>query len=389
MCSWSHEAVKRRLWYEGNASSLHEEGRNAKEVIDKARETISYKLGCLFAEVIFTSSGTEAANLAVIGAALGNEDPRRKRILFSAAEHHCVLHTAPLLSRLGYLVETIPVNAIAQVKLESLHQMMGDDVLLVAVMHANNELGTFNPVQDVSALCRNHGALFFCDAVQTFVNAERVSLNNTAAFPMHWVVDTLGADLVAVSGHKVLGPQGVGALYIRAGTKIKPILYGGGQERELRAGTENVAAIAGFDAAVSYLTSDMYSLPPGPDLTDNRAETRAAFLANLEIPNMRTTVPLDEKILPGHLHVRIPGVQAETMLILLDRMGISASSGAACSSGSIEPSHVLLACGFTAEEAKEGLRFTFGYETTIDEAKEAARRFNEAAARLTSGKLKS
>lgn len=348
----------------GNPSSLYAEGRKAKDAIDQAREIISQALGCLFAEVIFTSSGTEAANLAIIGAALANEDPTRKRILFSAVEHHCVLNTAPLLGRLGYNVELIPVNRNGRINLEVLEESLGDDVLMVSVMRANNELGTVQPLELVKFDCDRFGSLVHCDIVQTFPRDPH---------PLQL------ADMLTISAHKIHGPKGAGALYIKAGTKIKPILAGGGQERELRAGTENVAAIVGFGEAVRLLRGK----------PDNRRNARDAFLQSLQVPSLQVSVKPLENALPGHAHVRIPGVQAETMLILLDRMGVSASSGAACSSGSIEPSHVLLACGYSQEEAREGLRFTFGYETTTEEAVEAARRVNEAAARLASGKLKS
>lgn len=352
----------------GNPSSLHEEGRRAKDAIDKTREIISNALGCLFAEVIFTASGTEAANLAIIGAALANEDPRRRRVLFSAVEHHCVLHTAPILQRLGYQVELIPVDQIGRVQLDALEQMLSDEVLLVSVMHANNELGTIQPVEEVARLAHGCGALFHCDTVQTFLIADRGSR----------IVD-LNADLLTISAHKINGPKGAGALYIRAGTKVKPLTAGGGQEREMRAGTENTAAIVGFGEAVRIV----------PTLPDIRRETRDKFIEMLSIPGIRFTVPDTFSTLGGHCHLRIPGIQAETMLILLDRMGVSASSGAACSSGSIEPSHVLLACGYSQEEAKEGLRFTFGRATTTSEALWAATRLCEAAAQISSGKLSS
>jgi len=232
--------------------------------------------------------------------------------------------------------------------------MLGEDVLLVSVMHANNELGTIQPIEEVARMANENGTLVHCDAVQTFPTSD------------------LHADLVTISAHKINGPKGVGAIYIKAGTRIKPITVGGGQEREMRAGTENTAALVGFGEA----TKQIKNRP------DNRREARDAFLSALQIPQLIQTVPNSNDVLPGHAHIGIPGVQAETMLILLDRMGVSASSGAACSSGSIEPSHVLLACGYTQEEAKEGLRFTFGRETSLEEAKEAAQCVHDAAKQL-------
>lgn len=353
----------------GNPSSLHAEGRRAKDAIDQSREVLSSQLGCLFAEVIFTSSGTEAANLAIVGTALANTDPKRRLLLFSAVEHHCVLHTMPILRRLGYVVQLIPVDAIGRIRLDALENMLSGEVLLVSVMHANNELGTLQPVAEVSRIVHRFGALFHCDCVQTFPTS--LSPPETG--------DGVEADLITMSAHKIHGPKGAGALYVRAGTKIKPLLYGGGQEREMRAGTENVAGIVGFGEAVRTISS----------LADGRRAARDRFLLALDIPGLELSVPSLGDALPGHAHLRVPGIQAETMLILLDRMGVSASSGAACSSGSIEPSHVLLACGYSENEAKEGLRFTFGRESTEEEASEAARRLNEAAAKLGSGKLKS
>jgi cysteine desulfurase len=332
----------------GNPSSLHSEGRAAKDAIDQAREILSDSLGCLFAEVLFTSSGTEAANLAILGAALTNSDAKRNRILLGATEHHCVLHTRPLLEKLGYLVELLPVDRHS--KLQTLNSKL-DDVLLLSLMHANNETGAIQPVHEVAELCRDNGVLFHCDAVQTFLKLPLPD-----------------ADLLTLSAHKVNGPKGVGAIRIRAGVKLQPLMLGGGQEREMRAGTENVAGIAGFAAAVNKNRQN----------PTNVREIRDGFLVHLS-PDATPTVPDKTQTLDSHAHVRFPGIDAETMLIKLDRMGVAASSGAACSSGSLEPSHVLLAMGYTPQEAKEGLRFTFGRGNTIEEAREAANRVNQAA----------
>ena len=342
----------------GNASSLYLEGRRAKDAVDEARERVSGALGCGFGEVIFTSGGTEAANLAMIGTALGHRGSRR-RILIAAAEHHCVLHTRETLERIGFQVELLRVDRYGRLMPETLAARLDHDVLLLAVMHANNELGTLNEVAPLASLAHQHGVLVFVDAVQTF---RRATVNPA----------DLGADLLAVSGHKIGGPKGAGALFVRGGVKPKPLLVGGGQERELRAGTENVSAIVGFGLA---------SVLP----VESSAPARDAFeraLAAAFVP----TVSLDVPRLPGHAHYRLPGVRAESLLILLDRMGVSASAGAACSSGAVEASHVLLACGFTDEEAKEGVRFTFGPGMSVSEAESAAKVVSEAASRLVAGK---
>lgn len=352
----------------GNPSSLHAEGRFARQAIDQARETLSGALGCLFAEVVFTSSGTEACNLAIVGAALGNEDPKRQTILLGAAEHHCVRHTRPILERLGYSVLTYTVDHEARPEFSALEAMVGDDTLLVSAMHANNELGSITDLGPIAGLAKRHGALFFTDAVQTFLTPD--------------FSESSLADLIAVAAHKVQGPKGIGALVARAGAKIKPVLPGGGQERELRAGTENVAGIVGFAAAVRALRADRDGL-------SRQRAARDAFLRTLrgaDPPGLRLSTDHGNRILSGHAHLRFEGCSAETMLIVLDRMGVSASSGAACSSGSLEPSHVLLACGYSMSEAEEGLRFTFGRTTLVDEANEAARRVLSAVEQVRRAK---
>lgn len=373
----------------GNPSSLYQEGREAKDAIDEAREALSSNLGCLFAEIIFTSSGTEAANLAIVGAALANQDSTRNRILLGTAEHHCVLNTRPILERLGYKVEFIPVDRIARVQLDALESMIGPDVLLVSVMHANNELGTIQPIREIGEMARSCGSLYHCDAVQTLGTGHILGSTRSTPHPLSSVsreadLEPPGTrprekteegglpDLMTFSAHKIYGPKGAAAVFIKAGTRIQPIAVGGGQERELRAGTENVAAIAGFHAAVSALGS----------APSDYSEPRNLFLDRLVANGFVATVPDRADTLSGHAHVRLPGVDAETMLIRLDRAGISASSGAACSSGSLEASHVLRACGYTERESKEGLRFTFGRFSTVEEAEEAASRVIEAASSI-------
>lgn len=339
----------------GNPSSLHSEGRRAKAAIDEARERLSNSLGCDFGEVIFTGGGTEAANFGVVGGAL-SQPPSRNRILISAAEHHCVLHTKPLLERLGYRVEFVAVDRLARPDPEDLAAKLGEDVALVATMHANNELGTLTDVRGIAELVRPTGALLFVDAVQSF--------RAIAVTPKD-----LGADLLSVSGHKVGGPKGVGALYVRAGVKPVPISIGGGQERELRAGTENVAAIVGFGVAA---TMDRPSPREARDLFESQLPVRVA-----------RTVPDEVGRLPGHSHLRVPGVRSESLLILLDRLGVSASAGAACSSGAVEASHVLRACGYSESEALEGIRMSFGSQTSLKDAERAAEVFATALQRFS------
>jgi len=347
----------------GNPSSQHALGRQARMAIDVAREQVAEAMNSLTGEVIFTSSGTEACVTAVVGAARSSPPKTggltRNRILIGAAEHHAVLHCEKQLRALGYEVEFLPATLAGALDVESLSEQEPGATLLVCAMHANNETGAITDVDRVAAWCKVAGALFFCDAVQTF-----------GKLPLP------DADLVAVSGHKVYGPKGVGALRIRAGVKIEPLMAGGGQEREIRGGTENVAAIVGFGAACcpTGRTSPAPSTPPAQAFSE---EVRRL------IPSAVFTTA-DEPCLDTHVHVRIPGVSAEVALINLDRLGVAASSGAACSSGSVEPSHVLVAMGLNGAEAAQGIRFSFGRGSTVEEAKVAAKHLVAAVAKTVS-----
>lgn len=342
----------------GNASSMHAEGRAARAAIDRAREQLSESVGCLFGEVLFTSGGTEAANMAILGAALASlsgEFGGRRRVLVGASEHHCVLAAAETAQTLGFQVELIPVDYEGVIDLSILESTLKDDVLMVSVMHANNELGTIQPISVIADMARKVGALFHTDAVQSF-----------GRLPIHFPES--GVDMLSVSAHKIGGPQGVGALVLKSGVKIKPLISGGGQEREMRAGTEPAAAIVGFGVAAS-------------EVDYSPCAATEAFWKQLDgspIPWVRT-VRETTPHLSSHAHMRFPGLSAESMLIALDRDGVSASSGAACSSGALEPSHVLLACGFSQSEANEGLRFTFGPEQPASEGTEVASRLIHVA----------
>lgn len=330
----------------GNPSSLHHEGRQARHAVDLAREQFAATFGALFGEIHFTSSGTESAALALIGVALAHKGPRN-HILIGSAEHHCVLHQQPLLERLGFRVTLIPSTPSGRVLPDQLAPLLSPDVLIVALMAANNETGAITDIPACAELVHAAGALLFTDAVQTFPHVQNHP-----------------ADLVSASPHKWGGPKGLGILRIKAGTPIEPLLRGGGQEREMRAGTENVAGIIGAAAALSVLD---------PHADERKAAARDAFVAALRHdPRLTPTVPDPEPRLPGHAHWITRRATAESVLIRLDRLGISASSGAACSSGSLEPSHVLLACGYSPEEANRGLRFSFGPHHTPEVGRQAA-----------------
>ncbi|MCH7904435.1 MAG: cysteine desulfurase [Armatimonadetes bacterium] len=337
----------------GNPSSIYAEGREAKHAIDTARDAVSSALGCRFGEVTFTSGGTESANAAMIGVALANKNAQRDTVLMSAAEHHCVLETASVLTRLGLQVKTIPVTAKSVVEPSAVESALTDRTLIVSVMHANNETGALNDARAIADLARASGALYHCDAVQTFP-----WFNGSAC-----KAEEIGADLISISAHKMGGPKGIGALYVRAGTDTKSVIVGGGQERDSRAGTENVPGIVGFGAAVDA------SVKTGCQSVAKKA-ARSKFLEELQrlSPIEFEQIAAGVETLAGHAHLRFPGVRAETLLIRLDRDGVAASSGSACSSGGLNPSHVMLACGLTREQAAECVRFTFSGGTTTDAA---------------------
>ncbi|OWU65900.1 MAG: cysteine desulfurase NifS [Armatimonadetes bacterium Cent15-Ar3] len=345
LCAEAREAMNSAMDWFGNPSSLHTAGRQSKNLIDIAREYVTGAMGCGFPELVFTSGGTEAANLALVGLALANETSRRK-IVLSAIEHHCVHGPALLLSKLGYEIVDCPVTRESCFDLDRLRELVDDNTLVVGMMSVNNETGFIQPIAEAVEIAHEKGALFFCDNVQGF----RKGINNP--------VDQ-GADLVSVSAHKINGPKGIGALYVRPGTKIKPLISGGGQEREQRGGTENLFGVVGFGAACTVGCCDVRPM-------------RDFFWDALAEAGGVPTVPAREKLLGTHAHFRFPTVDSGTLLIRLDREGICASGGSACSSGAAEPSHVLKACGFKSWECNEGIRFSFGRGNTMDDAQRAA-----------------
>lgn len=328
----------------GNPSSQHWEGREAVRMLDDARDTVGRSLDAQAAEICFTSGGTEAANLAVLGRVLY---ARGGRVVVAATEHHCVLRAADLAASLGGSVELVAVDSQGLVDLESVRNALHEPAAVVCVMHANNETGTLQPVDELARICAERGTTFFCDAVQTW-----------------GVLPLPEADLLAVSAHKAYGPKGVGALRIRPGTRVQPLMVGGGQERERRAGTENLLGIVGMAAATRVFSSNT-----SEHLTRVKDEFESKVIQDLD------GVQVSSGDVPRHpaiCHLTIEGVSAESVLIRLDQAGVAASSGAACSSGAIEPSHVLLAMGYSPSKAASGLRFSFGRTTSEKEAEEAA-----------------
>lgn len=346
----------------GNADSLHAYGRQGVAAVDGARDEIASLLGAKSNEIYFTSGGTEADNWALLGAARANA-AHGGRVLVSAVEHHAVLAAAEALEGEGFSVGRIPVTESGAVDLSALQEMLRTETCLVAVMAANNETGVIQPVAEISRLCRESGALFFCDAVQA-AGCEKLDVNAPHA------------DLMSISAHKFYGPKGIGALYIRGGTRVQPLIAGGRQERGLRGGTTNVPAAVGMAAALRLARAEA---------AENNAKVTA--LRDRFIARMLESVPgahLNGRgvRLPGIVNFSFDGVGGEALLYSLDLAGIAVSVGAACSSGSARPSHVLLAMGCTPERARGGVRFSFGKDNTEAEADTAAAAVCRAVAQL-------
>ena len=332
----------------GNPSSLHYDGQLAKRALDSARDILAETLGCQFSEVAFTSGGTESDNAALLGVMLANRS-RGNHLIVSQIEHEAVGDTARFLQTLGFSVTFLPVDSFGRVSPETIADALTPQTVLVSVMHASNEVGTIQPLRQIAEIVHAHGAYLHTDAVQTF-----------GQLPV--TLEALGADLITVSAHKVYGPKGAGALVVRSGISFEPLLHGGGQERGRRSGTENVAAIAGFGEAVRVL------------LPERDAEAaRLTALRDLLLAALRERIPTlvlnghPAERLPNNLNVSFPGLDAESLLLSLDRAGISASSGSACASGSIEPSHVLTAMGLPEGRINSAIRLTLGRGTTGEE----------------------
>lgn len=351
----------REAW--GNPSSIHLFGRRARDLMDEARVTIAHALGCLDAELFFTSSGTESNNMAIFGSA--RVAPNHKRHLITTAiEHHAVLHACRRLQEDGWEVTYLPVDSQGMVDPDAVRRALREDTWLVSVMHANNEIGTIQPIREIACICRERGVRLHCDAVQTFGLLDVK-------------VEDLGVDMLSVSAHKLYGPKGVGALYLRGGVKIAPLLVGGAQERELRAGTENVPGIVGFARAVQL--SEQVKQEQVERVGFLREHLRQRLQERL--PDMQVNGN-PRQSLPSILSVTFRGVSAESLLIALDQRGIAASAGAACSAGSIEPSHVLLAIGMDEQQAMSTIRLSIGRWNTLEEIEMAVEVIAEEVKRL-------
>ncbi|WP_096440411.1 cysteine desulfurase family protein [Alteribacter populi] len=351
----------------GNPSSIHHFGREARRGLDSARESIAKVLNARFDEVVFTSGGTEADNLAVIGFAAANQS-KGKHVITTQVEHHGILHAFEYLETLGFEVTYLPVDEFGKITVGQVKEALREDTILLSVMYGNNEVGTVQPIADIGELLTDHQAAFHTDAVQAF-GMEEID------------VQALNVQMLSVSAHKINGPKGVGFLYLQSGLTVTPSLFGGEQERKRRAGTENVAAIAGMKKAVELAL-------------ENRLEKRAVYenyreqmIRVFSNDELRFYVNgHQEDHLPHILNVSFPGVNVEAMLTNLDIAGIAASSGSACTAGSIEPSHVLSAM-FPNEQARSqsAIRFSFGEGLTDEDVKAAAEQAARIVKRLGGG----
>ena len=332
----------------GNPSSIHAFGREARMALDHAREQVAAALGAEPQEIYFTGCGTESDNWAIRGAAYAKK-PKGKHLVTSAIEHHAVLHAMAQLEVEGFEITYLPVDGDGLVNPEDLEKAMRPDTTLVSVMMANNEIGTIQPIEALAKIAKAHGALFHTDAVQAI-----------GSVPID--VKALGVDMLSLSGHKFHAPKGVGALYLKKGVRINPLMQGGAQERKQRPGTENIASIVGMGVAIERATTTI--------------EARNAYLTPMRdrlIEGILTSIP--EVRLNGHATKRLPNnanvsvryIEGEALLLSLDIAGIAASSGSACTSGSLDPSHVLLAIGLPHEIAHGSLRFSLSEENTPQE----------------------
>ncbi len=359
------EVVTARMRVLGNASSLHASGRAARRVVEESREALAAALGARPSEVVFTSGGTEADNLAVKGLYRARQaaDPRRRRVLASAVEHHAVLDPVKWLADAEEAqVEWLPVDPYGRVDVAALRASLAADpgsVALVTVMWANNEVGTVQPLSDVVSAAHEHGVPVHSDAVQA-----------VGQLPVDFAAS--GLDAMTVSGHKVGGPLGVGALVVRREVELVPLLHGGGQERDVRSGTLDTPAIAGLSAAV--VASQEEQPESGQRLAALRDDLVAAVLGAVPDAVLNGDPSGDlRRRLPGNAHFSFPGCEGDSLLLLLDARGIECSTGSACSAGVAQPSHVLVAMGAGPELARASLRFSLGHTSTVADVEALAR----------------
>ncbi|MCR5665373.1 MAG: IscS subfamily cysteine desulfurase [Eubacterium sp.] len=351
--------------YFGNPSSLHTQGQLAKEQLNKARETVAKAIGAKPREIFFTSGGSEADNQAILSAAYAGKKKGKNHIITTTVEHHAVLHTMARLAKDGFEITYLPVDQDGWLNPQLVEDAIRKETALVSVMYANNEIGTLLPVKEIGTICKQKKVPFHTDAVQA-----------VAHVPVN--VEDIGCDYLALSGHKFHGPRGVGALYVKMGARIDNLIEGGAQERGKRAGTENVPAIMGMSVALAEAVDS---------LDDNMAKTQALrdyLIKGLStIEHSRLNGSGAERV-PGTVNFCFEGIEGESLLLLLDAKGIAASSGSACTSGSLDPSHVLLAIGLPHEVAHGSLRLSIGEENTYEEMDYIIENVKEVVAYLRS-----
>jgi cysteine desulfurase len=333
----------------GNASSVHYFGQQAKAAVDTARSAIAGLIGADPSEVVFTSGGTESDNFAIRGAADALEPGKRRHLIASSIEHEAVLNTLKALSRRGWRTTLLPLDQSGIVSPDRLRDAITDDTALVSVMHANNEIGTIQPVAELAAIAKEHGALMHTDAVQS-----------VGKIPVD--VRALGVDLLSLSGHKFNGPKGAGALFIRRGTRLLPHQTGGKHERNRRAGTENVPALAGLGVAATLAGANLTAEAVRVGMLRDRLEEGILHA----VPATAVNGKPDRRV-PNTTNISFDRIEAESLLIALDLEGIAVSTGSACSSGTLEPSHVLKAMGFPPHRTQNSLRFSLGHFSTEPE----------------------
>ena len=334
--------------YFGNPSSIYSIARDTRKAVDKARERVAKAINASREEVFFTGGGSEADNWAIKGIAYANKN-KGNHIITSAIEHHAVLHTCEALKKQGFKITYLPVDEFGFISLEDLKNAITDKTILVSIMFANNEIGTIQDIKEIGRICREKKVIFHTDAVQAIghVPVDVVDMN---------------IDLLSLAGHKFYGPKGVGALYIKKGIRIENLIHGGGQERSRRAGTENIPGIVGLGKALELAVSNLEQ--SAPKLTYLRDKLIKGLLT---VPHTRLNGPVGDKRLPGNVNICFRFIEGEGILLSLDFEGICASSGSACTSGSLDPSHVLLAIGLVHEIAHGSLRLTIGDGTTEEE----------------------
>ncbi len=332
----------------GNASSVYSIAKESKKALEKAREQVAKGIGAKTEEIYFTAGGSESDNMALRGVAeaLGNKG---NHIITTKIEHHAILHTCEYLEKHGYEVTYLPVDEFGKISLAELEKSIRPETILISVMFANNEIGTIQPIGEIGKLAHEKGILFHTDAVQA---VGHVSID----------VDEMNIDLLSMSGHKLGAPKGIGAIYIRKGVPIQPLIFGGAQEKKKRAGTENIPGIVGLGKAVELAVSEM-------EVETKRLHgLRDKLISGIleKVPHSRLNGhPTDR--LPGNCNISFAYIEGESMLLLLDAMGVAASSGSACTSGSLDPSHVLMAIGLPHEIAHGSLRLTLDRENTEEE----------------------